>query len=120
VVVNYAKSKEAASDLVARLQHSKRSESLLQCKLGDLAELLKGEVMAKDCPCCQEVAGRRRKSGQATLDHLTHIRGKHAVRMKASMFSLARWLCCVCMREFANDLVGVLRREGTQFQARER
>jgi len=55
-------------------------ESLLRCKLGDLAEFLKGEVMAKDRPCCQEVACRGRKSGQATLDHLAHIRGKHAVR----------------------------------------
>src|SRR5260221_12621919 len=55
-------------------------ESLLRGKLGDLAELLKGEIMAEDRPCCQEVACRGRKSGQATLDHLAHIRGKHAVR----------------------------------------
>ncbi len=55
-------------------------ESVLWCKLGDLAELLKGEVMAEDRPCCQEVACRGRKSGQATLDHLAHTRGKHAIR----------------------------------------
>ena len=50
-------------------------ESVLRGKLGDLADFLKGEVMADDCSCCQEVAGRGRKPGQATLDHLTHIGG---------------------------------------------
>jgi len=55
-------------------------ESVLWCKLGDLAEFLKGEVMAEDRPCCQEVTCRGRKSGQAALDHLAHIRGKHGVR----------------------------------------
>jgi len=55
-------------------------ESVLWCKLGDLAEFLKGEVMAEDRPCCQEVTCRGRKSGGAALDHLAHIRGKHAVR----------------------------------------
>jgi hypothetical protein len=35
-------------------------KSVLRCELGDLAELLKGEVLAQDCSCCQEVAGRRR------------------------------------------------------------
>jgi hypothetical protein len=55
-------------------------EPFLRCKLGDLAEFLKGEVMAEDRPCYQEVAGRGRQSGQATLDQLAHIRGKYAVR----------------------------------------
>ncbi len=55
-------------------------ESILRCKLGDLAEFLKGEVMAEDRPCYQEVTCRGRKSGEAALDHLAHIRGKHAVR----------------------------------------
>jgi hypothetical protein len=31
-------------------------ESVLRCKLGDLAELLKREVVAEDCPCYQEAA----------------------------------------------------------------
>src|SRR2546421_4113728 len=57
-------------------------QSLLRGKLGDLAELLKGEIMAEDRPCCQEVACRGRKLGQATQDHLAHIRGKHAVRWR--------------------------------------
>src|SRR6266699_5556328 len=56
------------------------SKSLLRCKLGNLAELLKGEVLLQDRPCCQQGAGRGRKSGQATLDHLAHLRGKHVVR----------------------------------------
>src|SRR5712692_9852570 len=55
-------------------------QSLLRCKLGDLAELLKGEVMAEDCSCCKQVARRRRKSGQATLDQLAHVHGKEVVR----------------------------------------
>src|SRR5260370_28511694 len=55
-------------------------EPFLRCKLGDLAEFLKGEVMAEDRPCCQEVAGRGRQSGQATLDQLAHIRGQRARR----------------------------------------
>ncbi len=55
-------------------------ESVLRCQLGDLAELLKGEVMAEDCSCCQQGAGRRRQSGQATLDQLAHVRGKDVVR----------------------------------------
>ncbi len=55
-------------------------QSLLRSQPGDLAELLKGEVIAEDRPCCQEVAGRGRKSTQATQDHLAHIRGKHAIR----------------------------------------
>jgi hypothetical protein len=33
-------------------------ESVLRCKLGDLAEFLKGVVMAEDRPCCQEVTCR--------------------------------------------------------------
>src|ERR1700740_93192 len=48
-------------------------ESVLRCKLGDLAELLKGEVLAQDCSCCQQVASRGRQSGQATLDQLAYV-----------------------------------------------
>src|SRR5258708_40139777 len=55
-------------------------ESLLRGKLGDLAELLKGEIMADDRPRCQGVACSGRKSGQATLDHLALILRKHAVQ----------------------------------------
>src|SRR2546425_7696040 len=55
-------------------------ESVLRCQLGDLAELLKGEVMAEHRPCCQQSAGRGRQSGQATLDQLAHVRGKYVVR----------------------------------------
>src|SRR5712692_2652220 len=55
-------------------------ESVLRCKLGDLAELLKGEVMAEHRPCCQQGAGRGRQSGRATLDQLAHVRGKDVVR----------------------------------------
>ena len=55
-------------------------ESVLRSQPGDLAELLKREVVAEDSPCCQQTAGRGRKSGQATLDHLAHVRGKYAVR----------------------------------------
>ena len=55
-------------------------QSLLRGKLGDPAELLKGEVLAENCPCCQQVAGRGRQSGQATLDQLAHVRGEEVVR----------------------------------------
>jgi hypothetical protein len=51
-------------------------ESILGSQPGDLAELLKGEVMAEDRPCCQEVTGRGRKSGQSTLDQLAYFRWK--------------------------------------------
>ncbi len=52
------------------------SKSLLRSKLGNLAELLKGEVMLQDRPGCQQGAGRGRKSRQATLDQLAYIPGK--------------------------------------------
>ena len=56
------------------------SQSLLRPKLGHLAEFLKGEVMAEDRPCCQQGAGRGRKSGQATVDQLAYVRSEHFVR----------------------------------------
>ncbi len=55
-------------------------KSVLRSQPGNLAEFLKGEVMAEDRPCCQQVTCRGRQSGQALLDHLTHVPGKHAVR----------------------------------------
>src|SRR3989442_13873676 len=55
-------------------------ESFLRCKLDDLAELLKGEVLLQDCSCCQQGASRRRQSGQATLDQLAHVRREQVVR----------------------------------------
>src|SRR6266849_9468341 len=55
-------------------------KSLLRGKLGDPAELLKGEVLAENCPCCQQVAGRGRQPGQATLDQLAHLEGEEVVR----------------------------------------
>src|SRR5260370_441146 len=55
-------------------------KSLLRCKLGDPAELLKGEVLAEDRPCCQQGAGRRRQPGQTTLDQLAHLGGEQVVR----------------------------------------
>src|SRR2546425_3140554 len=54
-------------------------ESVLRCKLGDLAELLKGEVMAEDCSRYQQGAGMGRQSGQATLDQLAHVRREQVV-----------------------------------------
>ena len=54
------------------IQSGKR---LLRRKLGNLAELLKGEVMRKHRPCCKQRAGRGRESGQATLDQLANVPG---------------------------------------------
>src|SRR6266487_566259 len=52
-------------------------EPVLRCKLGDLTELLKGEVLTEDRSCNQEVASGGRKLGQATLNHLAHLRGEN-------------------------------------------
>src|SRR5258708_696991 len=55
-------------------------QSLLRYQLGDLAEFLKGEVLAEDRSCCQQGTGRGRQSGQATLDQLAHLGGEQVVR----------------------------------------
>src|SRR5258708_7866588 len=55
-------------------------QSLLRGKLGDPAAVRKGEVLAENCPCCQQVAGRGRQPGQATLDQFAHLGGEEVVR----------------------------------------
>ena len=64
-------------------------ESVLWCKLGDLAELFKREVVAEGRPSCQEVAGRGRESGQVKL-HVSHSLSKLGVNSRTRAIIRAR------------------------------
>ena len=67
-------------------------ESVLRCELGDLAELLKGEVMAEDRPCCQEleaVEALRRRS----LIERGQLRGSFTLQSVVLEYATARLIC---------------------------
>src|SRR5215469_709924 len=78
-------------------------ESILRSQPGDLAELLKGEVVAEDRPGRQEIAGGGRKPGKATLDHLAYIRGKWAARWSGLEDRELRLKCPATSRDQAGN-----------------